>query len=197
MKDFGTAIILAGGKSTRMGFDKQFLQIDQRRLMDSLVKKLEVEFNEIIIVTNKPEHYIGLDHKIITDKIVGRGPLSGIHAGLLEASSKYSFVVACDMPNVNMKYVKYMMHSMKDPTLEGCVTRINDKTEPFISFYSKELIEKIEKSLEEGRRSIRSIFKYSKIKYIDESEARKFSPDWDMFLNLNTQEDLDRYLSKK
>ena len=197
MKDFGTAIILAGGKSTRMGFDKQFLQIDQRRLMDSLINKLKAEFNEIIIVTNKPEYYIGLSHKIITDKIVGRGPLSGIHAGLLEASSRYSFVVACDMPNINMQYVKYMIESMNDSSLDGCVTRFMDGIEPFISFYSKDLVEKIEKSLKEERRSIRSIFDHSNIKYIEETEARKFSPNWDMFLNLNTKEDLNRYLKEK
>lgn len=197
MKDFGTTIILAGGKSTRMGFDKQFLQIDQRRLMDSLITKLKTEFNEIIIVTNKPEYYIGLSHKIITDKIVGRGPLSGIHAGLLEASSKYSFVVACDMPNINMDYVKYMMESMNDSSLDGCVTRFMDNIEPFMSFYSKNLIDKIENSLKENRRSIRSVFKDSNIKYIDESKARKFSPNWDMFLNLNSKEDLSRYLKEK
>lgn len=197
MNDFGTAIILAGGKSTRMGFDKQLLEINQRRLMDSLVNKLKAEFAEIIIVTNKPEYYIGLSHKIITDKIAGKGPLSGIHAGLLEASSKYSFVVACDMPNVNMDYVNYMMESMDDSSLDGCVTRFLDNIEPFISFYSKDLIEKIEASLEEGRRSIISIFKHSNIKYIEENEARKFSPDWDMFLNLNTKEDLERYLAKR
>lgn len=197
MNDFGTAIILAGGKSTRMGFDKQLLEINQRRLMDSLVNKLKTEFDEIIIVTNKPEYYIGLSHKIITDKIPGKGPLSGIHAGLLEASSKYSFVVACDMPNVNMEYISYMMESMDDTSLDGCVTRFLDNIEPFISFYSKDLIDKIEASLKEGRRSITSIFRHSNIKYIEENEARKFSPNWDMFLNLNTKEDLDRYLAKR
>lgn len=197
MNDFGTAIILAGGKSTRMGFDKQLLEINQRRLMDSLVNKLKTEFDEIIIVTNKPEYYIGLSHKIITDKIVGKGPLSGIHAGLLEASSRYSFVVACDMPNVNMEYVNYMMDSMDDTSLDGCVTRFMDNIEPFISFYSKDLVDKIEKSLEQERKSIISIFKHSNIKYIDENKARKFSPNWDMFLNLNTKEDLNRYLANR
>lgn len=73
MKDFGTAIILAGGKSSRMGFDKQFLKLDERRLMDSLIHKLESEFDEIIIVTNKPEYYIGLSHRIARDIIPEKG----------------------------------------------------------------------------------------------------------------------------
>lgn len=105
MKKFGTAIILAGGKSSRMGFDKQFLKIDKRRLMFSIINKLNKEFDEIIIVTNKPDHYIGLSHKITRDILRDKGPLGGIHAGLMQASSKYSLVIACDMPNINLSYI--------------------------------------------------------------------------------------------
>ena len=85
MKRFGTAVILAGGKSTRMGFDKQLLEINERRLIDNLRRKLIREFDEIIVVTNRSEYYLGFDDKITKDIIVGKGPLSGIHAGLMEA----------------------------------------------------------------------------------------------------------------
>ena len=75
MKKFGTAIILSGGKSSRMGFDKQFLKIENRRLVDSMIQKLEKEFDEIIIVTNKPQEYLGLGHKITMDILKEKGPL--------------------------------------------------------------------------------------------------------------------------
>lgn len=194
MKKFGTAIILAGGKSSRMGFDKQFLKIDQRRLMDSLINKLKKEFTEIIIVTNKPEYYIGLSHKIITDKLKEKGPIGGIHAGLLESSSKFAFIVACDMPNINMEYVKYMKAFMGDECLDACVTNFMDWIEPFSSFYSKDLVEDIEKHIDRGRRSIHSMLESLNVKYIKEEDVRRFSPNWDMFLNLNTREDLSGYL---
>ncbi len=197
MNDFGTAIVLAGGKSTRMGFDKQLLKVDHRRLMDSLTSKLKTEFNEIIIVSNKPEYYIGINHKITSDKIIDKGPLAGIHAGLLQASSKYSFVVACDMPNINIEYARYMMKCMNHDNLDGCVTRFTDKIEPFNGFYSRDLVEKIERHIETGRRSINSMLKDLNIKYIEESQARIFSPNWDMFLNLNTRQDLEEYLIEK
>lgn len=196
MKKFGTAIILAGGKSSRMGFDKQFLKIDERRLMDSIISKLNKEFEEIIIVTNKPEHYIGLSHKIIQDIIEEKGPLGGIHAGLKESSSQYAFVVACDMPNINMDYVKYMKESMEGKVLDGCVTNFMDWIEPFSSFYSKDIVPDIEKHLQTNKRSINSLLKYLKIHYIEEDIAREFSTNWDMFLNLNTREDLDLYLER-
>lgn len=196
MKKFGTAIILAGGKSSRMGFDKQFLKIDQRRLMDSLINKLKKEFDEIIIVTNKPQYYIGLSHRIISDRIKEKGPLGGIHAGLLETSSKYAFVVACDMPNINMDYVAYMKEAMVDDQLDGCVTNFMDWIEPFSSFYSRDLVGDIEKHIASGRRSINSMLKDLNIRHIEEEDARRFSPNWDMFLNLNTREELSAYLEK-
>lgn len=195
MNKFGAAIILAGGKSSRMGFDKQFLKIDDRRLMFSLISKLKTEFDEIIIVTNKPQNYIGFNAKIITDKIKDIGPLAGIHAGLIEASSKYSFVVACDMPNINMEYIRYMKENIFNQ--KGCITEYDNHIEPFSSFYSKEIVSDIEEHLETKKRSINSLAKKLDILYIREKEARKFSPNWDMFLNLNTREDLNSYLESE
>ncbi|NLK43591.1 MAG: molybdenum cofactor guanylyltransferase [Tissierellia bacterium] len=194
MNRFGTAIILAGGKSSRMGFDKQFLKINERRLMDSLTLKLREEFDEIIIVTNKPQYYIGLGHKITSDIIENIGPLGGIHAGLSLASSQYAFVVACDMPNINLEYVRFMKSTIEGKDVDGCVTKFGEWIEPFSSFYSKGIVEDIENHLNFNMRSINSLLKKLNINYIEESKAREFSPNWDMFLNLNTREDLDKYL---
>ncbi len=196
MKKFGTAIILAGGKSSRMGFDKQLLKIDERRLMDSLIYKLNKDFEEIIIVTNRPELYIGLSHIITGDILKDKGPLGGIHAGLKKSSSHYAFVVACDMPNINMEYVRYMKSQLSNVDSMGCVTEFMNWIEPFSSFYSVEFIEHIEKYLDTNRRSINGLIKDFDITYITENDARKLSPNWDMFLNLNTKEDLEDYLAK-
>lgn len=196
MNKFGTAIILAGGKSSRMGFDKQFLEIDERRIMNDIIYKLEQQFNEIIIVTNKPEEYKEIKHKIITDIIIGKGPLSGIHAGLKESSSKYAFVVACDMPNINMDYVSYMRETISNKDIDGCVTKFNEYIETFNSFYSKDIVDKIEEYLMDDKRSINSFLRNLRIHYIEENKAREFSSDWTMFSNLNTKEDLEFYLKK-
>lgn len=191
MKKFGTAILLAGGKSSRMGFDKQFLVVDNRRLMTSIIHKLKSEFDEIIIVTNKPEHYLGLGHKITTDILKDKGPLGGIHAGLCLSTSQYALVMACDMPNANLDYIRYMKTQMGK---HGCTTRYKDWIEPFCSFYSKDIIQDIETYLETGKRSIHHLLAGLQVSYISEETARTFSPNWDMFLNLNTKDDLDNYL---
>lgn len=197
MKKFGTAIILAGGKSSRMGFDKQLLKINERRLMDSMIQKLSRVFEEIIIVTNRPELYIGLSHVITKDILEDMGALGGIHAGLNYSSSKYAFVIACDMPNINMNYVSYMKNRLDMDNSLCCITQLGEWIEPFCGFYSVELIEHIEKYLQTRKRSINGLLKDLNVTYIEEKEARKFSPNWDMFLNLNTKEDLDNFIFNK
>lgn len=194
MKRFGTAVILAGGKSIRMGFDKQLIKINKRMLMYSLINKLRQEFDEIIIVTNKPEYYQGLSDKITSDIIVGKGPLSGIHAGLNEASNELVYFIACDMPNINIEYIRHMKESVSHIDTYACITRFGNWIEPFNAFYSKKLIKKIEEHLLNNERSINSLLDKLEVHYISEEEARKFSPNWDMFLNLNTKEDLNDFL---
>lgn len=194
LNEFGTTIILAGGKSSRMGFDKQFLELNDERLINRIIDNLTDEFNEFIIVTNKPEYYVDFPYKIVTDRIKGSGPLSGIHAGLYEASSKYSFIIACDMPNINLDYIRYMKECISDTSYDGCITKNSDWIEPFNSFYSREIVNELEENLLKGEKMIYPFLKKHDFYYIEENIAKKYSPDWKIFINLNTQEELEKYL---
>ncbi|MGM0395653.1 MAG: molybdenum cofactor guanylyltransferase [Bacillota bacterium] len=196
MKKFGTAIILAGGKSTRMGFDKQLIRLQERRLVDSIIQKLREEFDEIVIVTNKPEYYIGLADIITGDVMEDKGPLGGIHAGLLKAGSQYSYVVACDMPSVNIEYISYMKSRIEKSGHMACITRFGEWIEPFNAFYGKDLAVEIEKFLSTGRRAVHTMLRDYPVDYVPENSAREFSPEWNMFFNLNTKEDVEEYLQR-
>lgn len=193
MKKFGTAVVLAGGKSIRMGFDKQLLKINNRKAVEIIIHKLREEFDEIIVVTNKPEYYIGLCDKMTKDIFVDKGPLAGIHAGLIEATSQYVYFVACDMPNIKLDYIRYMKSKIKNLEVEACITKNGAWIEPFNGFYSRKMISDIEKYLSIGNSSVNKLIRKLKVYYIKEEEARKFSPKWEMFLNLNTREDLEKY----
>ena len=193
--NFSTAIILAGGKSSRMGFDKQFLKIKEKRVIDVVIDKLKEEFSEIIIVTNKPEEYKDSKHTVVSDIIKGQGPLSGLHVGLKYSKSKYAYFIACDMPNINIDYIRYMKQRLKQEKYKpmACVTTCEKFIEAFNAFYSKNLYEKIEESLKDDKRSVNSLLKRVDTLFIDEENTREFSPNWDMFINLNTQEELKNY----
>ncbi len=158
---FGTAIILAGGKSSRMGFDKQFLTIDKRRLLEDVIEILEREFEEIIIVSNKAEEYGEIDYKIVSDIIKEKGPLSGLHVGLKNASSDYSYFIACDMPNINIEYIRYMKRRIRahSSSPSACVTKNGEWIEVFNGFYHKDLYLKIEEKLNEDKRAVQNLLK--------------------------------------
>lgn len=98
------------------------------------------------------------------------------------------------MPNINMDYVRYLKEKIRGKSVDGCVTKFGEWIEPFSSFYSVSIIKNIEEHLKYNRRSVNSLLYDLNIQYIEEIEARKFSPNWDMFLNLNTKEDLDDFL---
>lgn len=187
---FGTAVILAGGNSTRMGFDKQLLSINNQRLIDIIIDKLQTEFSQIIVVTNRIEYYLKSNYMVIKDKIKGKGPLGGVHSGLVEAQSKFVYFIACDMPNVNIDYIKYMKKKIKQSDVKACITKCGMHIEPFNAFYSRDIISDIEKYLLEGGTSIKPLLRELNIHYIEEDKAREYSPNWGMFLNLNTKEDL-------
>ncbi len=186
-----TAVILAGGASERMGFDKQKLVFNREPIIQHHIKLLEPYFDEILIISNNHLSDIFLNKNkvyIHEDILKNYGPLGGIHAALTYAKSDLIFVVACDMPHINIDYLLYEKACLTHQ--DALVTSYGDWIEPFHGFYNKSLIKPIEKYLLKGRRNISGLLSYHKVTYIDENIARKYSEDWSLFDNINTKEDL-------
>ncbi|HYF84605.1 MAG TPA: molybdenum cofactor guanylyltransferase [Clostridia bacterium] len=193
-----TAIILAGGKSSRMGFDKQFLKLRDKYIIEMITEKLEKVFNEIIIVTSRPEEYVKYGYKLAEDEIKDFGPLAGIHVGLKSSCSVHNYIVACDMPFINIKYLNYMMEliNQHEGKIDGVITRLGEWIEPFNAFYSKSLLQKLEENIENGNKQINLLLQDSNVLYVSEAAAREFSPDWDMFTNVNTIKDYQSLMER-
>ncbi|MDS0525860.1 molybdenum cofactor guanylyltransferase [Clostridium sp. SHJSY1] len=192
-ENFKTAVILAGGKSSRMGFDKQFLEIGEVRIMEKLIQELRKEFDDIVVVTNKKREYEEDGFRVISDEIKGVGPLSGIHIGLKESKSKYTYFIACDMPNISLKYIRYMKKVLLENKYDACVAKIDDKVEPFNSFYSKDILPKIESLINKDKRSMFGLINIIETLFIEKNILEKYNYDFDMFINLNSKEDLEMY----
>lgn len=200
LKKFGTAVILSGGLSRRMGYDKKKLRIDGENIINRIVKQLSLDFEDIIIVGSKPENLpeIGGIRGVYPDAMELSASLVGIYTGLLHARSEYLYVTACDMPVYNHDYVVYMKQLIKsNPGVGGCVTRFEEWIEPFNAFYRADLGPKVASFLETGRKSIYKCFEHENLYYIDEKKGREFSPDWDMFCNLNTPSELKNHIKKR
>ena len=97
-----TGIILAGGKNTRMGVNKAFLEINGTRMIDKTIDIYSRLFSEILIITNDPLPYLEFTRAaIVTDIYKGKGPLGGIYTGLFYSKNPYVFVSACDIKKYN------------------------------------------------------------------------------------------------
>ena len=192
---FGSAAVLAGGKSRRMGFDKRLLKAGGGTLIETLEAKLRKVFSEVLLSVND-SIYPRPDVRTITDEYSGLGPLAGIHACLTAAESEYVYFTACDMPIINYDYIEYMRRRIAlAGGCDACVTLRGNRLEPFNAFYGRSAVRVIAEDLAQGKASIRRALAKLNTIYIDEHEARKFSPDFAMFLNLNTPKEYCNFFS--
>lgn len=190
---FGTALILAGGKSSRMGFDKQYLKLGRKPLMDTMIHALSATFSDIIVVTNDPHSYAHLPIRLARDRYPNVGPLAGLEVGLAMSQSEYVFLRACDMPIYNDAYVRYMMNVLADSREDVATTIVKGYFEPFNSFYHRSLWEKAVGLFQGKKRSFRALIDGQSVLEIPEETARFFDPELAHYINLNTKEDIHSY----
>lgn len=192
-----TAVILAGGQSSRMASlrtaQKAFLRVGGETVIDREIRALGAVFKDILVISNEPEPYHDLGLKVIPDSDrfpETRGPIKGIYSGLRGISGAFAFVVACDMPFISPALVGWMgkyrvLHDVVIPRKGGFL-------EPLFGYYAKGALPLIEEAMENGISSIQEVFPRMNVKIVDESDVRLFDPEFESFINLNTPEDLAR-----
>ncbi len=191
---FGTAAILAGGKSSRMGFDKQLLMADDRRILENIIRTLKEEFSDILIVTAKPQLYEGMDVRLCNDIYFGKGPLAGVHSALHHARSQYVYLLACDMPVVNLNFVRHLKNNLLNSGADICAGKFQDRLEPFNAFYSRALLDEVVSRLETGNSSLFRFIYASRACVVSQDEAASFDKELQMFTNINTRSEYEKYL---
>lgn len=192
-----SSIILAGGKSTRLGHDKVLETVGNTSLLEQVISRIDPLSKEIIIVTANERTFAQLASrpkiKVVSDIIPGQGSLGGIYTGLVKSDSFYNLVVATDMPFVNTSLLKYMIGICEG--FDFVLPRVNGLFEPLHAIYSKNCIVPIESILNKGSKVIVELFNYVKVKFIEANEVEKFDPQHLSFFNINTKEELE--LAKK
>jgi molybdenum cofactor guanylyltransferase len=173
-----SCIILAGGKSTRLGHDKVLETVGNTSLLEQVISRIDPLSKEIIIVTANERTFAQLASrpkiKVVSDIIPGQGSLGGIYTGLVKSDSFYNLVVAADMPFVNTSLLGYMIGICEG--YDFVLPRVNGLFEPLHAIYSKNCVAPIESMLHEGRKVIVELFNYVKVKYIEADEVDKFDP---------------------
>jgi len=188
-----TAIILAGGKSRRMGTNKAFLRLGDTSLIENQVKKLCGIFDEIIISANDYALYERFKLPVVHDIFPGRkGPLAGICSCLKHASYPYAFVIACDMPNINENLILFLQNQIEE-NYDIIVPKTSRGPEPLHAFYSKNCIPVMEECLKKDDLRLVDFLSMVRARYVTEVEFAVINNSARAFINLNTLEEYKKY----
>jgi molybdopterin-guanine dinucleotide biosynthesis protein A len=177
-----SAMILAGGKGSRIGYDKKNLIMGGEKIIDKLITAMSNHFDEIIVSSNttfKRENIITVKDSI------GEGPLAGIYSALKICKSEYLYVIACDMPFISISHIDSLKKIICDGNdYDAVVCKRDDGfMEPFNSFYNKSCLPSIQRHLEDGEYKMGYLLKKLNVYAITQFDEK-------LFFNINYAEDL-------
>jgi molybdenum cofactor guanylyltransferase len=150
-----TGIILAGGRSSRMGQNKALLSLGGATVIERVRDELKKVVQDIIIVTSSPEDYRFLGCTLAADIYQDGGPLAGLHAGLKNSQSDYNLVAACDMPFLSAGLGRILLNELGE--CQAAVPEISGQLHPLFGAYHKGLCRRAEEMLEAGDRKMRNL----------------------------------------
>lgn len=190
-----TGVILSGGRNTRMGVNKAFLEIGPSSLMDQTLDIFRRLFSDILIVTNDPLSYLEFDDAaVVTDIYKGKGPLGGIYTGLFYAKNPLAFTCPCDMPFLNEDFIAYMIRQAGKHDV--VVPELSHGYQPLHAIYSRNCLPSIKRLLLMDKLKITGFYRDIRVLAIGEEQIRPFNPDGRLFSNLNTPGDVEKLAGK-
>ncbi len=183
-----TGIVLAGGRSRRMGRDKLPLRIGGATLLDRVHEILSSRCTEVLVVGEGD--YAPAGARRIPDLRPGEGPLAGIEAGLLAASHRSIFVAAGDMPFLTGEIVGGLL-GLLSGSIQAVVPEFGLGRHPLCAAYAREVRLEVSAALDGGVRSVREFLQgLPGVMYVGESELRRFGDPALLLTNVNSPEDL-------
>lgn len=191
-----SGVILAGGKSRRMGQNKSLLKIGDKTVIEIIIDKIEPLFEEIILVTNSEDDYPMLQNiRIVPDAYLSKetNSLIGLYTGLFEAKNDNAFVIPCDMPFINQKLIDYMINNIGNYDI--VVPWINGYYQSLHAIYNKSTLDSIKYLFDNNIYKINRLFEEFPnltINKIGKDILDDLNISDDCFLNLNTLEDYHR-----
>ena len=182
-----TGVILAGGKSSRMGQNKALMSLGGKRLVDRVVEVMRSVFDDLLIVTNTPEVYADLGIPMVRDVWPEKGSLGGVYSAIYHVATPYCLVVACDMPFLRTAVLRYLITQMAD--YDVVVPDVLGELQTLHAIYSNACLQPIERRLEANRLRIVGFFPDVRIRTVTAGELEPYDPELLAFQNLNTPEE--------
>jgi len=178
-----SGIILAGGKSSRMGTDKGFILLNNKPFIQHIIDCLQPLVDEIIIISNNAAYDV-FGKKRVADKIINSGPLAGVYTGLFYSKTQNNIVLSCDVPFVNQQLLSVLLQEEKKK-YDIVQLQSEGKNMPLIALYQKKCAPHFLKLLNSGEKRMNTAINQLNTKTITiNATLEKFAK------NINTPEDL-------
>ena len=189
-----TSIVLAGGRSSRLGKAKHNETIAGKSLIERTIDKLSLLSTEILIVISERQSKSAFSSyspgKTVVDLYPEKGPLAGIYTGLVHSSNPCNLTVACYMPFLNTALLHYMIDLSAD--FDVVIPRIGRYREPLHAVYSRACLRPMEDLLDKGSLKISDLLDLVRVRHVEKDEIERFDPGHLSFFNINTGADLER-----
>jgi|YNPNPStandDraft_1061719.scaffolds.fasta_scaffold51311_1 molybdenum cofactor guanylyltransferase len=197
-----SVLILAGGRSRRMGQDKIWMELEGVPLIERLVRRVLPLAGEILFSANAGERFealaaqLPLPARVVADRFPGSGPLAGLHAGLSAARHDLLLALAADLPFVNPRLLRRLIGLAAgfDAVVPQTPADEADllQWEPLHALYRRTCLPAIEAHLAAGDRQVICFFDEVRVRAVPPDELRRFDPDLLSFFNVNTPRDWER-----
>ncbi len=180
-----TGIILAGGKSRRMGTDKALIQFRDKSLIENAIGLVQPLCSTILISSNNPA-IEKFGFPVIPDEVTNCGPIGGLYSTLKKTASEWNFVISVDCPFVSPEFVEFLMSNIieKDCLIPKHIAGI----EPLVALYHKKSLSFMEKAMQNKEYKVQKLIAGLNTEFIDVEEWLVKKPE--LFRNLNRPEDL-------
>jgi molybdenum cofactor guanylyltransferase len=185
-----TGVILAGGKSRRMGRDKAFLPFGTGVLVERVIEVLRQVTEDVILITNTPELYQPFGLPMFSDVVPEAGSLGGIYTGLVSAKAPHSLCLACDMPFVKPAFLRFLCGMAAEADV--VIPRNAEDFQPLCTVYSRACREPIRQRIDAGRLKITGFFDQVRVRAVEGELLSRYDPHDVMFFNANTPEEYEQ-----
>jgi len=175
-----------------LGVKKHLLEIGGRSLLQIVVARVSVVTDDIVVVAS-PGDSASIEisgARVISDVVTGKGPLSGLHAGMRIAKFDRALLVACDMPFLSAALLHHLTETAT--AADAVVPRVDRDLEPLLAVYSRACLPAIERLLHRENASMRDLLEEVQVHLVSEEEVRQFDPEGLSWFNINTSDDADR-----
>jgi molybdopterin-guanine dinucleotide biosynthesis protein A len=178
------AVVLAGGRSSRMGRPKALLPFGGETLIERVLRRLRPLVGESVVVAAPGQELPALPCLILRDRTPHLGPVAGLAAGLAAVSAPRAFVTSCDAPFLEPGLIAWMLSEAAD--WDVLVPEWEGRLHPLHAVYASSLGARYQQLLDRGGRRPVDLYPTLRVRVVSADEVARFDPGGRTFLNLNS-----------